>query len=325
MFGEFELIERFLKPTALPEGEHGVALGCGDDAALLTPSAGHQLVVSVDTSNADVHFPFDAPAEAIGHRALAVALSDLAAMGARARWCAMALTQGREGFADREQALCWFDAYARGFHALCTRHQAALVGGDVTAGPLGVSVTVMGEVPTGQALRRDGARPGDLIAVTGALGGGAGGLHLWQQGERDMAHPLLKRYLLPEPRVEAGIALRGLASAALDISDGLLADLGHLRHASHVGAELDPAALPAADGLLAALGEDAARKAMLGGGDDYELLITLSPDNVAQAEQALATLGLTLTVIGRCRAEPGVSGIASFEAEGWQHFTRGAP
>ncbi|WP_252107318.1 MULTISPECIES: thiamine-phosphate kinase [unclassified Halomonas] len=322
MFGEFELIERFLKPAPAAL-DRGVALGGGDDAALLIPQAGFELAVSVDTSNADVHFPSEAPARAVGHRALAVALSDLAAMGARSRWCLMALTHPSDAFEDEAAAARWFEDFGGGFHALCERHQTALAGGDVTRGPLGISVTVMGEVPKGQALTRAGARPGDLIAVTGALGGGAGGLTLWQRGERDLAHPLLTRYLLPEPRLEAGVALRGIASAALDISDGLLADLGHLRQASNVGAELDMDALPVAQGLIEALGEYDAQAAMLGGGDDYELLVTLAPGELEKARQVLAELGLALSVIGRCCEAPGVQGVPAEAAQGWQHFHRG--
>ncbi|WP_447553400.1 thiamine-phosphate kinase [Vreelandella sp. EE22] len=325
MLGEFDLIERFLKPARAPAGDSGVAMGCGDDATLLTPRPGCQLVVSVDTSVVDVHFPADAPASAIGHRALAVALSDLAAMGATSRWCLMALGHSLNTFADSAMATRWFEAYAQGFHALCERYHTVLVGGDVTSGALSIGVTVMGEVPSGQALTRAGARPGDAIAVTGALGGGAGGLALWQQGERDMAHPLVQRYLLPTPRLEAGVALRDLASAALDISDGLLADLGHLRRASHVGAELFPDALPRAEALVETLGEKAALEAMLGGGDDYELLITLAPDNIEKARCALAGLGVALTVIGRVSETPGVRGVDSASAQGWQHFTRETP
>ncbi|MCB8889496.1 thiamine-phosphate kinase [Vreelandella malpeensis] len=319
MLGEFDLIERFLKPARVSAAHSGVALGAGDDATVLTPEPGHQLVVSVDTSLVDVHFPADAPAEAIGHRALAVALSDLAAMGARSRWCLMALSQRHDAFADEAAATTWYADFSRGFHALCEAFDTVLAGGDVTAGALGISVTVMGETPSGRALTRAGARPGDVIAVTGALGGGAGGLHLWQRGERDMTHPLVKRYLLPTPRLEAGLRLRGLASAAIDVSDGLLADLGHLRRASGVGAELDEAALPPAAGLLEALGEREAVAAMLGGGDDYELLVTLAPDNVAKARQALAKCDVALTVIGRCSEQPGVRGVEAAR-EGWQHF-----
>ncbi|UYV18104.1 thiamine-phosphate kinase [Halomonas qaidamensis] len=325
MLGEFELIQRYFMSPQEAHATAGIALENGDDAALLVPQAGQQLVVSVDTSVSNVHFPHDAPAHAIGHRALAVALSDLAAMGATSRWCLMALTLDKSAFVDRDAAEQWLAGYAKGFHALCQQHSTALVGGDVTSGALTIGVTVMGEVPTGDALTRSGASVGDVIAVTGALGGGAGGLALWRQGERDLSHPLLSRYLLPQPRLAAGVALRGLATAALDVSDGLLADLSHLRNASEVGCALALDALPLANGLHETLGHDGAIKAALTGGDDYELLVTLSPLNIAIAQQRLADLGLSLTVIGRCTETLGVTGVDASDYEGWQHFSGGAP
>ncbi|TVP51638.1 MAG: thiamine-phosphate kinase [Halomonas sp.] len=329
MLAEFDLIRRyFMSSQEATTASNGVALGCGDDATLLVPQAGQQLVVSVDTSVVDVHFPRAAPAFAVGHRALAVALSDLAAMGATSRWCLMALTFDQRQFEDDAAAHAWFADYARGFHSLRQQHETTLAGGDVTAGELSIGVTVMGEIPPGEALTRSGAKADDLIAVTGALGGGAGGLALWKQGERDLTHPLLQRYLLPEPRLAAGIALRGLASAALDISDGLLADLTHLREASQVGALLDVDALPLADGLVHGLGQKAAQQAALSGGDDYELLVTLAADDVAEAQQRLARLGLNLTVIGRCRETLGVSTTDQRDVSGyagWQHFNGETP
>lgn len=329
MLAEFDLIRRyFMSSQQASTASNGVTLGCGDDATLLVPQAGQQLAVSVDTSVVNVHFPREAPAFAVGHRALAVALSDLAAMGATSRWCLMALTLDQHQFVDDEATHLWLADYARGFHALSQQHATTLVGGDVTAGTLSIGVTVMGEVSAGEALTRSGAQPGDLIAVTGALGGGAGGLTLWNQGERDLAHPLLSRYLLPEPRLSAGLALRGLVTAALDISDGLLADLAHLRDASQVGAIITLDALPLAEGLENVLGREAALKAALSGGDDYELLVTLSADDIAKAQKRLASIGLTLTVIGRCCETLGVS--ASDQSDlsgyaGWQHFSGEAP
>ncbi|MBL1266622.1 MAG: thiamine-phosphate kinase [Halomonas sp.] len=329
MLAEFDLIRRyFMSSQEASTASNGVTLGCGDDATLLVPQAGQQLVVSVDTSVVDVHFPREAPAFAVGHRALAVALSDLAAMGATSRWCLMALTLDQRQFADDEATQAWLADYAHGFHALSQQHTTTLVGGDVTSGALSIGVTVMGEVPVGEALTRGGAQAGDVIGVTGALGGGAGGLALWQQGERDLSHPLLSRYLLPQPRLAAGLALRGLATAALDISDGLLADLAHLREASQVGAIIALDALPLADELESTLGREAALKAALSGGDDYELLVTLGADDVAEAQQRLAPLGLSLTVIGRCSEALGVS--ASDQSDlsgyaGWQHFSGEAP
>ncbi|APE30108.1 thiamine-phosphate kinase [Halomonas aestuarii] len=316
MHSEFELITRFFTPDP-PGAEAGVTLGVGDDCTLLAPTAGQRLAVSVDTSVAGTHFPEEAPAVAVGHRALAVSLSDLAAMGARARWCLMSLTLPA---ADDGP---WLGEFARGFHELCDATGTALVGGDVTRGELAIGVTVMGEVPPEQALTRSGARPGDLLAVTGSLGGGAGGLALWQQGERDTGHPLLTRYLHPLPRLEAGLALRGLASAAIDISDGLLADLGHILDCSGVGAELVPEALPLAEGLTAALGEERALAAGLHGGDDYELLVALPPERLDEARERLAAFGLPLTQVGRVAEAPGVRGVAAGAERGWQHFQGG--
>ncbi len=311
-YSEFDLITRFFTPD--PPGEAaGVTLGVGDDCTLLAPTPGQRLAVSVDTSVVDVHFPGDAPAEAIGHRALAVSLSDLAAMGARARWCLMSLT-----LPEADEA--WLTGFARGFHALCAATGTALVGGDITRGELAIGVTVMGEVPADAALTRGGARPGDLLAVTGALGGGAGGLALWQAGERDPSHPLLRRYLHPQPRLAAGEALRDLATSAIDLSDGLLADLDHLLETSGVGAALSLDDLPLVDGLVDALGEQQGRRAALCGGDDYELLVTLPPGKWDQARQRLTRQGLPLRMIGQITTGSGVSGLGDEGRRGWQHF-----
>ncbi|GEN23322.1 thiamine-monophosphate kinase [Halomonas cupida] len=319
MHGEFELITRWLAPDAATLGpQSGVALGAGDDACLLDPGAGQQLVVSVDTSVEGRHFPADAPAWAVGHRALAVSLSDLAAMGARPRWCLMSLALPTADGA-------WVAEFSRGFHALCRATDVCLTGGDVTTGERAVSVTVMGEIAAGQALRRDGARPGDVLAVTGALGGGAGGLARWQAGERDLERELLARYLLPQPRLVAGQLLVGKATAAIDVSDGLLADLGHVLDASGVGATLDVECLPLVPGLTDALGETAALDAALAGGDDYELLVTLAPESFDEARRALASIDLELTQIGHIHEGQGIQGIPPDARRGWQHFSGGTP
>lgn len=312
---EFELIARYFTRHS---ADDSVLLGVGDDCTLLQPSPGHWLVVSVDTSVAEVHFPADAPAHAIGHRALAVSLSDLAAMGATPRWSLMALTLP-EAHDD------WLADFARGFHELCNASGVSLVGGDITRGELSIGVTVHGELPAGTALRRSGARVGDVLAVTGTLGGGHGGLQAWQDGERDLDDPLLAAYLLPRPRIAAGQALRGLATAAIDISDGLLADLRHVCEASGVGADLDGEALPLAPGLVERLGEDGAYRAALGGGDDYELLVSLPAAAVAEARTRLEALGVPLTVIGSLTAEPGIRGVADSTPSGWLHFHGDAP
>ncbi|GGX87229.1 thiamine-monophosphate kinase [Litchfieldella qijiaojingensis] len=315
MPSEFELIARYF--TRQP-GDDGVLLGVGDDCTLLQPTPGYCLAVSVDTSVADVHFPGTAPAYAIGYRALAVSLSDLAAMGATPRWCLMALT-----LPEAEES--WLAEFARGFHALCDTSGVTLAGGDITCGDLSIGVTVHGELPPGMALRRSGARAGDVLAVTGSLGGGHGGLRAWQQGERDLDDPLLAAYLLPQPRIEAGQALRDLATAAIDISDGLLADLQHLCEASGVGAELDREALPLTPGLVERLGDTDALHAALGGGDDYELLVSLPPKAVKEARRRLQTLGVPLTVIGKLSSESGIRGVPDSIPSGWLHFHGEAP
>lgn len=314
--GEFELIARYL--VGRDEGKAaGLVLGPGDDCALLSPDPGQQLAVSVDTSVVDVHFPAAAPAFAIGYRALAVALSDLAAMGAQARWCTMALTIPR-------MDEVWIAAFSDGFHTLCQESGVSLIGGDVTRGQLSISVTVHGEVPPNRALRRSGGKAGDVLAVTGTLGGGVGGLKAWQAGKRDLEDALLKAYLLPRPRLDAGLVLRDLAHCAIDISDGLLADLGHICHASGVGAELNPTRLPLSPGLETALGHEAAQRAALTGGDDYELLFSLPPEDVDAVRQRLAAGGDTLTVIGRLKETPGIDGVDAELVGGWQHFPGGS-
>lgn len=310
MHSEFDLIARYFTPAT---SGSGVVMGVGDDCALLAPTPGQQLAVSVDTSLVGVHFPPGAPAEAVGHRALAVSLSDLAAMGARARWCFMSLGLDRVDDA-------WLEGFSRGFLALCEETGTSLAGGDITRGELAIGVTVMGEVAPAAAIVRGGGRPGDLLAVTGALGGGAGGLAAWERGERDLAHPLLARYLTPRPRLAAGQALAGLATAAVDISDGLLADLGHILEHSGGGAQLQPEALPLAEGLAETLGEEAARQAALTGGDDYELLVCLPAERLGEARQRLAALSLPLTVVGRLTEASGVRGVTAPQRTGWQHF-----
>ncbi|WP_438766501.1 thiamine-phosphate kinase [Kushneria sp. TE3] len=291
----------------------GVVLGQGDDCALLAPSPGHRLAVSVDTSLADVHFPRDASPEAIGHRALAVNLSDLAAMGARPRWFVLALT-----LPDVDEQ--WLEGFARGLYGLAREHDIALVGGDITRGQeLSITITVHGELGDDDAITRHGARPDDLLAVTGVLGSAHGGLRAWFDGQRDERHPLVAAYLRPAPRVAEAMSIRHSVSAGLDISDGLLADLGHLCARSGVGACLDGASIPLDPALVASLGEHEALEAALNGGDDYELLLALPVAQETATRQALERLGAHLHVIGRVTREPGITGVTS-TGQGWQHF-----
>ena len=308
--GEFDLIARIRRRIAARDD---VELGIGDDCALLAPPPGMQLAVTMDTLNAGVHFPADTAPADIGWKALAVNLSDLAAMGAQPAWCTLALSLPQADAA-------WLEAFCDGFLALAQAHGIALVGGDTTRGPLAVTLTAHGFVPAGAALRRDGARVGDEVWVSGTLGDAAGALAQWQAG-RAIAPPLRARLDRPTPRVALGLALRGIASSCIDISDGLLADLAHITRASGVGAELEADALPASPALGAAFASEAMRRLQATGGDDYELCFT-APATQREAVQALgARLGLPLARIGRIVAGSGVhcAGLGPVPP-GYQHF-----
>lgn len=296
---EFDIIRRYF--TRQRTDREDVGLGIGDDAALLLPPAGHELALTVDTLVAGVHFPEDTPAMAIGHKALAVNLSDLAAMGAEPAWLGLALS-----LPNVEHA--WLDDFAQGFFHLAQAYEAQLVGGDTTRGPLSITVQAMGFVPRGQALRRHGAQPGDGVFVTGTLGDAAAGLLLRQDGlsaSSAAAAALLERLEMPTPRVEAGFALRGLASAAIDISDGLAADLGHILQASTVGAVIDIDALPlSAEFRSLALAE--AWQLAASAGDDYELCFTLPATYEAEMLARLSALGCACTRIGEISVDKGL-------------------
>jgi thiamine-monophosphate kinase len=294
---EFRLIQQYFHRDT-PNTE----LGIGDDAALLRINLGHQLAVSTDMLVAGAHFFADAAPEDIGWKALAVNVSDMAAMGALPRWATLAIALPN---ADEQ----WLSGFAKGFFACCDAFQIDLIGGDTTRGPLNISVTIMGEIPEQQALRRDGAKIGDDIWVSGHLGSAAAGLaHL--QGKVSLSGDALKACLdalhRPMPRVALGLALRNIAHSAIDISDGLAADLGHILEASKVGAELYYADIPKLPALEA--NHHAGFVAyVLSGGDDYELCFTAP----AQAQQAIVEIGKTLHLnlsrIGHIRAESGLT------------------
>jgi len=289
MASEFGLIEKyFTRPTP------SATLGVGDDAALLAVSPGMELAISTDMLVAGTHFFPDADPRKLGWKTLAVNVSDLAAMGAQPRWATLALSLPQ---ADDS----WLAAFADGFFKCAGQYGVELIGGDTTRGPLNLSVTIMGEVPKHQALRRDAARPGDDIWVSGTLGGAALGLavlqHKVQLDETDLAH-CLRALETPQPRVSLGLALRGIAHAAIDISDGLLADLGHILERSNVGAEVRFDALPAHPALSPWLVEDWARNCLLAGGDEYELCFTASPERCEAVAAIGARLNLPLACIG---------------------------
>lgn len=284
MPSEFALIDRyFRRPTA-----HTV-LGVGDDGALIRPSPGCELVVSTDMLVAGTHFLPSAEPEDLGWKVLAVNVSDMAAMGAQPRWAllAAALPAATES---------WIEKFARGFFACAESFGVDVIGGDTTKGPRNFCVTICGEVPAGQALLRSGARPGDEVWVSGTPGRAALGLaHL--QGRTVLTEPTLTACLTalhrPQPRVALGLALRGLATAAIDVSDGLLADLGHILESSKVAATLRPAALPA---------PSVARDGYLAGGDDYELVFTAPAARHAEVAALADPLALPLACIGRIEA-----------------------
>ena len=307
--GEFDLIARIRARVAT---RADVVLGIGDDAALLAPPPGRQLVVTADTLNEGVHFPRGTSPADVGWKALAVNLSDLASMGAEPAWCTLSLSLPQSDPA-------WIEGFLDGFLDLAGQHGIALVGGDTTRGPLSIAVTAMGLVEPGRALRRDGARVGDEVWVTGTLGDAAGGLALL---DREPVPALRARLDRPTPRVAAGRALAGIATACVDVSDGLLADLGHVCARSHVAAHLDVDALPASAALREAFGEADRIALQASGGDDYELCFTAPADAGADIDAVSAQLGLRFTRIGRIVAGEGVHPVDA-KSQPWSSPRRG--
>jgi thiamine-monophosphate kinase len=295
--GEFDLIERFFKRPV-----QRAALGVGDDCALLQPAPGMQLAISSDMLVEGRHFLSTVDPRALGHKALAVNLSDLAACGARPLAFTLALALPT---ADAQ----WLGPFSEGLLALADAHGCELVGGDTTRGPLNICITVFGEVPRGQALLRSGARAGDDIYVSGTLGDARLALEVFRgtlSVPQDVFAQARARMERPTPRVALGLALRGVASAAADVSDGLLGDLGHVLQASGVGAVIDA---PAAQGLLAAAGPWTPAQQLafaLAGGDDYELVFTAPPAQREAVCAASAQAQVPVTRIGSTKAALGV-------------------
>lgn len=293
---EFNLIQRYFT-RATPSA----VLGVGDDAALVRVSAGMELAVSTDMLVSGTHFFADADPYKLGHKALAVNISDMAAMGARPRWATLAISLP----AVDEY---WLERFSAGFFALADKHQLDLIGGDTTQGPLNLSITIMGEVPQGKALRRDGARVGDDVWVSGKLGDAALVLACLQ-GKLALSESAFAATSIalhsPEPRVALGLALRGIANSAIDISDGLLADLGHILQRSGVAAEIAFDRLPVSMHLRACIeqGEEQvqilAKHCALAGGDDYELCFSAEAARHGDITKLADQLGLPLTSIGK--------------------------
>ena len=315
--GEIELIRRYFTGLTPPRGD--VALGIGDDAALIDVPAGHELAVSTDVLVSGVHFPPDTHPSDIGFKALAVNLSDMAAMGAEPRWATLALTLPA---GDEE----WLARFAAGFRELAERFGVALVGGDLSSGSLNVAVQILGVVPAGSALRRDAARLGDQVYVTGELGGAALALRLLGEGAAQIPEECLQRLRRPMPRVAAGLGLRGIARAAIDVSDGLFLDLARLAEASGVGADIELERVPLCRPVAAIADREERMRLGLGSGDDYELCFTAPPDCERPLAGLASRTGLAVTRIGAITAGDAVRWLLRDGSEfrpgqaGYQHF-----
>lgn len=312
MLSEDELIERFFAAQGVRRSD--VVVGIGDDAAVLAPPDGQHIVCTVDTINEGIHFPEGLAPDCIGYRAMAVNLSDLAAMGADPAWATLSLS-------IPESDETWLEEFAGGWFSLADRYGVALVGGDTIRGPLSISVSLQGFVEPGGQIGRSGANPGEDLYVTGTLGDAAAGLSLLGTGA---APALTDRFLRPEPRVEIGLELAGVATAAIDLSDGIVRDLAKLADESGVAAELDSDRMPISQSAIEALGESKARKFALAGGDDYELCFTLPPESQDYAQSLAENHGVAITRIGRMVAGSGIHLSGASAPSGlpqvWQHF-----
>jgi thiamine-monophosphate kinase len=320
--GEFDLIRRFFMPRRAAAAAPGVTLGIGDDAAVLALPPDTELVAAVDTLVEGRHFPAGTDARSIGHRALAVNLSDIAAMGATPAWATLALT-----LPCVEEA--WLEGFSTGLLDLADAHGVALVGGDTTRGPLTVSLQILGHVPRGAALRRSGARAGDLLAVTGTLGDAGAGLKFAasppMSETRAACRELVRRFDYPTPRVEFGLAARGIATAAMDLSDGLVGDLPKMAQASGLAARVAVERLPLSDAMRTVVADEQARRWALAAGDDYELLLAVPALRFGALAAKARQLNLTLTAIGEFRAGDGVTWELNGReyvpgVMGWDHF-----
>ena len=308
---EFSLIREHFSNQTPHHSE--TQLGIGDDAALLQVPAGHQLAVSMDTMVEGVHFLKGTDPAALGHKLLAVNLSDLAAMGAEPRWATLALTLP-------ESDPVWLQKFSQGLFAEAERYKVDLVGGDPTRGPLTLTLQIQGIVPNGKAITRSGAQPGDLICVTNTLGVAGYALQQLQQGE--MAEAIRHHLEKPTPQVEAGLQLRDHATAMIDLSDGLLADLGHIMERSGVGAHLNLDTIPV-DPALAHLSREEQLNFALTAGDDYQLCFTVPPELKEKVDEQLQVMECAWSVVGEIQIEGGLHWEEEWQpvTEGYQHFS----
>lgn len=317
---EFELIKHFFTEQAVKRKD--VIQGIGDDCAIIEAQEKQNIAITTDTLVSGVHFPENTAPRAIGHKAIAVNLSDLAAMGAKPSWVSLALT-----LPEVDEA--WLSEFCAGVFELCEFYNVELIGGDTTQGPLSVTITAQGLVPEDSYLSRAGAKSGDWIYVTGDLGDAALALqHFYGKAtvEERFIAPLMEKLDYPKPRVLAGQTIRAYASSAIDISDGLIADLGHICQSSNVGANIVLDALPLSAILKNSLLEEDAINLALSGGDDYELLFTVSEDNKVGMETALANAGIEIHCIGQTNATQTITTTLNnkpipINTSGFEHFT----
>lgn len=320
---EFDLIKRFFTEQVVKRKD--VVLGIGDDCALIHVSGLNNIAVTTDTLIAGVHFPHDTSPRSIGHKSIAVSLSDLAAMGADPSWLSLALTLPQT---DEK----WLTEFCAGVFELCEYYNVQLIGGDTTQGPLSITVTAQGLTPEGKHITRSGAKAGDWLYVTGEIGDAALALkHIKGMVtiEDVFKEQILSKLDYPKPRVLAGQALREYASSAIDLSDGLISDLGHICKASGVGANIVMEALPISSAMKDTLGSEQAAQLALSGGDDYELLFTVSDDKKVGMETALANSGIAITCIGQLNASEKITTTLNSKpvpitASGFEHFSSGS-
>ncbi|MGO2477124.1 MAG: thiamine-phosphate kinase [Pseudoalteromonas sp.] len=317
---EFELINRYFKGRGITRRD--VDLGIGDDCALVTIPENCQLAVTTDTLVAGVHFFDDISPRALGHRALAVNLSDLAAMGAEPTWMSVALTLP-------SLDVQWLEEFTEGMHEIAEYFNVQIIGGDTTQGPLAITICAKGTVPKGKALHRSGAKVGDWVFVTGPLGDAGLAIESRKQGlsiAPEYLSYLNKCFDYPTPKVAAGQVLRGLASSAIDVSDGLLADLGHILDMSQVSATIDVDKIPRSDAMQASLDTEQQLPYILNYGDDYELLFTVPDDKKSMLEIKLRQYGVEASCIGQIKSGEGVIDLRynkkklEFSCGGFEHF-----
>lgn len=317
---EFELIKHFFASQAVKRKD--VLLGIGDDCAVVASTQNQDIVVTTDTLVAGVHFPLETLPRAIGHKAVAVNLSDIAAMGAKPSWLSLAITLPE---VDNE----WLAEFSAGVFELCEYYNVQLIGGDTTQGPLSITITAQGLTPEGKYLSRSGAKAGDWLYVTGELGDAALALQHYKKQvtvSSEFVDKIRAKLDYPKPRVLAGQSLREYASAAIDLSDGLLADLGHICQASNVGANIVLDAIPLSDIMHKTLLFDDAVNLALSGGDDYELLFTVSEHNKVGMETAISHAGTSVTCIGQVNASQTITTTLNnkpvpIKCSGFEHFS----